>query len=154
MRRAHAAGLTLLLLLSTTGLGGCIAAPSAALSVAGIAGRAGASAFRGGRIDHDAMTDFETMDAAVRAAIDDLSLNVRTTDSDDDPTRSLSVLCRDDRGTRIAFYVMERTPTMTRVRISVGLLGPQSMAELALRRILENLKPPPGSTETKQRPAD
>ena len=113
---------------------GCAAIPAAALSSVTSAGQVGISAYKTGKLDAVEMVTMADMCWAVDQAVAELSMEVVRTDADE-YGRIYNVWTRDANGDRIAFYVLRKSETMTRVRIAVGVFGSEATSRLVLRRI-------------------
>jgi hypothetical protein len=115
-------------------VGGCAAGVDlAVIGAASQAAGSGSAMFSAGKLKAVGMVDIESVRTAVLIAAEDLSLTVEK-ESSSRPGRRRMVL-RDDRMTRLWVHLEQRTPTLTRMTVSVGLFGSEPTGRLLLKRI-------------------
>lgn len=114
--------------------GGCAAGIDlAVIGAASQAAGSGSAIFTGGKLKAVGMVDIESARTAVLIAAADLSLEI-VEETSSRPGRDRIVL-RDDRMARMWVYLDQRTPTLTRITVSVGFFGSEPTARLLLKRI-------------------
>jgi hypothetical protein len=114
--------------------GGCAAGLD--LAVIGAASQAagtGSAVFSAGKLKAVGMVDVESARRAVLIAARETSLTVEE-ETSSRPGRYRIVL-RDDLNTHVWVYLDQRTATLTRLQVNVGLFGSEPTARLLLTRI-------------------
>jgi hypothetical protein len=110
-----------------------VALISAAAGAASSAADAGSAVYSAGKLRSVGMLDVESTRTAVLIAADELGLEIEE-ESEPGPGRYRIVLI-DELNTRIYVHLQERTPTMTRLTINMGMFGSEPTARLILKRI-------------------
>ena len=123
-----------------TALGGCAAAPLAALAtVADISSDVvgtGSEVFKNGKLESVELTTFSQCEDAIRQTFTDFRLNV-VYDTRDGADRKFEVI--DDTGATTDIVITRRSPVLCYIKIDVGYFGSEPLARLLLRRIRVHL---------------
>ncbi|MDY7107365.1 MAG: DUF3568 family protein [Planctomycetota bacterium] len=146
-----------LLCITLLALSGCAAGLD--LAVIGAASQAagtGSAVFSAGKLKAVGMADVESARRAVLIAADETSLTVEEVTSS--RIGRYRIVLKDDRNARVWVYLDQRTPTLTRLQVNVGLFGSEPTARLLLTRIglalgahLADDEAESGSDDTKER---
>ncbi len=132
-------------LLCLVSLGGCTAVSLATIgTAAGIAATAvstGADVYNLGKLDTAELVPLEGLHQAVHKVADEMGLKHVEEQSRDG---SIHFSFGDDREGMVRVTLESRTPTLSRIRINVGVFGNEPTARLFLQRIRANLETPGG----------
>lgn len=110
-----------------------IALIGAAAGAASSAADAGSAVYSAGKLRSVGMLDVESTRTAVLIAADELGLEI---DEENEPRPGqYRIVLIDELNSRIYIHLQERTPTMTRLTINIGLFGSEPTARLILKRI-------------------
>jgi hypothetical protein len=125
-------------------LSGCGAVTAATLgTIAGAAtsaAQAGEEVFALGKLDTAEMASMESAVTAVRGAASDLSLHVKCDPCHRKKDATVEdFLFVDDKGKEIAIRVDAHSPTLSQIRIDVGVFGSEVTAHLFLTRLRAHL---------------
>jgi hypothetical protein len=119
------------IVLTTTCVFGCVL-PPAALAAGATAIQTGAEAYVGGELRAARLITLDAAEAAVISAFDEMGMEVRRSV----PRENTRYIRAGAAGSADAGVLLtRRTPTVTKIRIRIGVLGDPALSQLLLERM-------------------
>jgi hypothetical protein len=139
----------LLLMLTCTGCAGLgLTAAASAIGSVGSALDTGTSVYQNGKLDSAEMATLDQCTRAIRAAAEELGLRIMTDKPAGHGKYRMAMV--DDRDKVIDIWLDQRSKSLARLRIDVGLFGSEPTARLILGRFRLHLAKIRGDPTTRQ----